>query len=89
MIKPWFESVRIARDSDTREEFEYPTVLLWCNVMRLEGAAGDDFKNTAPKCVVFTNEGNIWLLTPYAEVRAAWLAWLDAASNIQSVFTNN
>ncbi|RZJ86707.1 MAG: hypothetical protein EOO60_13105 [Hymenobacter sp.] len=89
MIKPYFEAVRIAMDEDTHEEFEYKTVLLWCSVMRLEEPSGDTFKNEAPKCVIKTDEGALWVLTPYEEVRAEWLRWLDAASNIQSVFTNN
>lgn len=89
MIAPYFEATRIAMNEDTKEEFEYATVLLWCNVARIEEAAGDTFKNEAAKCVIFTPEGSIWVLTPYQEVRATWLKWLDAASNIQSVFTNN
>jgi hypothetical protein len=89
MIKPYFEAIRIAMDEDTKEEFEYKKILLWCSVARLEEPTGDTFKNESPKCVIMTEEGSVWVLTPYEEVRTAWLKWLDAASNIQSVFTNN
>jgi hypothetical protein len=89
MMKPYFEAVRIAMDEDTKEEFEYKTTLLWCNVARLEEPTSDTFKNEAPKCVIVMQEGSVWVLTPYEVVLAEWVKWLNAASNIQSVFRNN
>lgn len=89
MKRPYFEAVRIAMDEDTKEEFEYKTAFLWCNVARIEEPDHDTFKNQQPKSVVITSEGCIWILTPFEEVRAAWFDWLNDATQIQSVFRNN
>ncbi len=89
MIKPYFESVRIGQDENTQQESECQVMLLWCTVCRLEAPTLDDFQNKAPKTAVFTEDGAFFVLTSYAELSKQWAAWLDAASNIQSVFTNN
>lgn len=78
MVKPYLETTRIARDADTREEFEYLTMILWADVTRIEEPAGDDFKNEAPKSVIFmSTESSIWVLTPYKQVSAMWKEFLD------------
>jgi hypothetical protein len=78
MTKPYFETIRIARDSDTKQEFEYSTMILWADVNRIEEPAGDDFKNEAPKAVIFMKtECSIWVLTPYEKVRDLWKEFLD------------
>jgi hypothetical protein len=87
-MKPYFEAARIAMNEDTKEEFEYPTVILWRNVQRVELGVDDDtpFKNREPKAVAFCGEGNVWLLMPYEELRDRWIAWLDA-NDMQLAFS--
>lgn len=90
MKKPYFEVTRIALNEDTKEEFEYKTMLLWCEVVRIEvGVDDDSFKNKDVKTVIFMSEGSIWALAAYEDIRKAWAEWLDAANNIQSVFGSN
>lgn len=90
MIKPYFEAVRIALNEDTKEEFEYDVMLLWRAVNQIEIGVDDEaFKNKASKTVIITDHGSVWVLADYLTVKKAWVQWLDAASNIQSVFTNN
>jgi hypothetical protein len=90
MLKPYYEATRIALNEDTKQEYEFETMLLWCTVTRIEAGVDDDsFKNRAPKTVIFTDDGSVWILAEYKEVRKAWAKWLDSASNIQSAFTNN
>lgn len=92
MVKPYFEAIRIMRDADKGMEYECPVTMLFSCVCRIESPADDDddFKNRAPKTVLYLDNGlTPWILMPYSEMQRAWVAWLDAASNIQSVFRNN
>lgn len=92
MIKPYFEAERICLDENTKEEFTMKSTLLFCHITRVEEPAPNDdtFQNRGLKTVVFLDTGHTpWLLVPYAELVKLWQQWLDAASNIQSVFTNN
>jgi hypothetical protein len=90
MTKPYFEAVRISRNQDSGVECEARVTILFCDIVRVQEPEDDDFKNQCAKCVVYLSGGlTPWLLLPYDEMKAAWVAWLDAASNIQSVFRNN
>lgn len=88
-MKPYLDATRIATDETTKEEFEYPVVLLWASVSRVEhGPEDGSFKNKAPKTVLFTPEGNVWILAPFQEIRTAWTAWIDA-NGIQLTFSRS
>ncbi len=90
MKKPYYEALRITRDEDTNIERECPCMFLWCNVDSIQVGEEEVFTNRRAKTIVNLCSGaTLWLVMPYAPVQAEWAAWLDAASNIQSVFTNN
>lgn len=92
MKNPYFESVRIAMDENTKEEFVMPTVILFSAIERIEkpDPKDDVFQCRAAKAIAKLHSGTtLWLVMEYDLLRTLWLEWLDAASNIQSVFTNN